>query len=139
MGQQLLTHLIESLVDHELSKAPDLPYSYIVRDFSDKVKSELLTLVDQVTPHTPWEKLRDLFSDPFIKIPKLTFDSDDAQRRDYYEKTIDKGDISRQQIEAIFAQVFSLDNQYAAKIRGIAAEAEQARLSLAALQEILGS
>jgi len=102
-----------------LSNAPPVPYWPEVRDYSEEVKQELLALVEKVTPHTALEKIVDWFQDLGLKKipPELDFTADEATRREFYQKTIDCNNMTKQQIEAIFANVAQLDTAYANEAR----------------------
>jgi hypothetical protein len=118
----------------ELEGVARLPYSAVVRDFSETVKQELLRIVDRVTPHD-WGHVSDFFSDWFLRPPELDFDADDNARRAYYQETMDKGDTSRAQIEQIFTDVADEDRSFSLTVEGVKEEADAALAQLNALLE----
>ncbi len=76
----------------------------------------LLALADEVTPRDWLGGVADFLSDLFTRPPEMEFMSDDeAAHKDYYRRTIDKGNITRQQIEQIFSAVAAEEQAYASK------------------------
>jgi hypothetical protein len=97
----------------------------VVRDFSDDVRQELLQLADRVAPHDLGQ-ISDFFSDWFLRPPELDFDADDDARRAYYQETMDKGDVSRAQIDRIFTDVAAADHLFSGNVLITKGEADAA-------------
>lgn len=125
------------LVTQVLAHLPPVPYWPQVRDFSESVKQELLEIVDLVTPDTSgwtvYEWIIEHLKDMRLSHAHLDFTDDDAARREYYQKAIDSRNMTKQQIEKIFQDVYEVDGNYANFAREIQSEAEPIKMRLAEL------
>lgn len=132
----------ETVVTQFLGSTEPLPYWPEVRDFSDAAKEQLLALVDKVTPHgLGW--IWDFFGDGNLLqaqnngLLNLDFSMDDAARQTYYEETIDLNDMTRQQIEDIFADVIGKDLSWSVDYGGYTSTLYLAKTTLTTLDEQL--
>lgn len=86
-----------------------------IRDFSDEVKQQLLMLVTTVEQESIFDVAH---WDIFYKIEKIfskgKLITNNAQEiNDYYRKSIDIDNITREQIIKIFDEVYAIDQKYA--------------------------
>ncbi len=109
--------IVTDKVFSDLANVPDLPYSLVVRDFTDETKRMLFGLVDEVTPQNWVEGVVDFLHDLVTRPPETEFmASDQNGHKDYYRRVMDKGDVTRGQVEAIFAAVATEEQAYAARL-----------------------
>jgi hypothetical protein len=95
-----------------------LTYTTVPRDFRDEVKQRLMALVGEVEDEPFWDVTR---WDVWYRINRLFggfgFADDESARQRYYRKMIDIGNVSRAEIERIFADVAAADEELAGKTR----------------------
>ena len=95
-------------------------YALQIRDFSDDVKKNLLSIVEEVDD----EEWYDIFKwDIFYRVEgllgQLDFSSDANELNQYYRKLIDIQGVSKNQINKIFSSVYEKDIQFAKELKKI--------------------
>lgn len=106
-------------------------YALVTRDFSDSVKQQLLSLVDEVEDEsflniTKW--------DVFYRVEKffggLDFPANADELDSYYKKLIDIEGMGKEQINKIFSEVENEDNNFSNDLKKINATIEKVNASL---------
>jgi hypothetical protein len=115
----------DKLVD-DLTHVPDLPYSAVVRDFSDQTRRDLLAMV--APGPEPWPDAA-----PVPPLPELDFGADEAAWDGYRREVIERQHYSYNKINQIFDDVDTAVQDYARTIRAMAERVGDAARRLSAL------
>lgn len=88
----------------------------MIRDFSEMARNELYTQIDEVTPDGIWEEVMDGVSDLGLNIQSwlgiLSIANYVNDIKGYHRKILDKNNISKIQLDAIFQEIKDIDETY---------------------------
>lgn len=112
----------------------------MIRDFSDRAKQELMTLVAQVESEklcdfTDW--LGDRWYDFEEWIGILHLKDDLSNVNEYHKKVIDKNNTTLAQLEGIFNKVYSVESEYHKELTNIIASCRGFNKLLTALNDVM--
>lgn len=112
----------------------------MIRDFSDRAKQELMTLVAQVESEklcdfTDW--IGDRWYDFEEWIGILHLKDDLSNVNEYHKKVIDKNNITLAQLEGIFNKVYSVESEYHKELTNIIASCRGFNKLLNALNDVM--
>lgn len=95
-------------------------YALQIRDFSDDVKKNLLSIVEEVDDEDWYDISKwDVFYRVEGLFGRLDFPSNANELNQYYRKLIDVQGISKNQINKIFSSVYEKDIQFANELKKI--------------------
>ncbi len=108
------------VLDRFIENSPALPYSTVVRDYSDTVLNQLRSLliviafepVGDFTRTDLWYRIQDMFADTDIP-------TSSAKLNDYYRRILDMKGFTWEQIRQIFDNVRAEDQAVATTINGL--------------------
>lgn len=112
----------------------------MIRDFSDRAKQELMTLVAQVESEklcdfTDW--IGDRWYDFEEWIGILHLKDDLSNVNEYHKKVIDKNNTTLAQLEGIFNKVYSVESEYHKELTNIIASCRGFNRLLNALNDVM--
>lgn len=112
----------------------------MIRDFSDRAKQELMTLVAQVESEklcdfTDW--IGDRWYDFEEWIGILHLKDDLSNVNEYHKKVIDKNNTTLAQLEGIFNKVYSVESEYHKELTNIIASCRGFNKLLNALNDVM--
>lgn len=112
----------------------------MIRDFSDRTKQELMTLVAQVESEklcdlTDW--IGDRWYDFEEWIGILHLKDDLSNVNEYHKKVIDKNNTTLAQLEGIFNKVYSVESEYHKELKNIIASCRGFSKLLTALNDVM--
>lgn len=112
----------------------------MIRDFSDRAKQELMTLVAQVESEklcdfTDW--IGDRWYDFEEWIGILHLKDDLSNINEYHKKVIDKNNTTLAQLEGIFNKVYSVESEYHKELTNIIASCRGFNKLLIAMNDVM--
>lgn len=88
----------------------------MIRDFSEMARNELHTQIDEVTPDGMWEQVMDSVCDLGLNLQSrlgiLSIANYVNDVKGYHKKILDKNNISKAQLDAIFQEIKEIDETY---------------------------
>lgn len=87
----------------------------MVRDFTDETKERLLKQIDKINNET-WNPVSDFLGDRLLYVGKwigiLHINDDMSNVKSYQKKVLDMTNMTKKELNEIFENVYSIDNQY---------------------------